>query len=208
MNLSKYLKGAALFVGMIPFLGATCTDEKIIEIIVAAAIEFDFVAEGELNIHDDTGSYDVKVELDLEQVLADADIDPGDLDSDALKVSRIFYRITVAEAGRSIAGGNLTAARGMGPAQVVVSGFGFSAAAVTDWIDITGTLGAGGIDLLNGVIEDCLIELQGGPEAMDTTVFYTVSGNSIPGEDPTDFKWAVKIQFQGVLPKTFDILDF
>lgn len=208
MNLRAMLKIGAAGLAMIPVIGATCTDEKVIDIIIGADIRAEFLAEGELNTHQDSDMVNIKEEFDIEGALDDAGVDANDLDPDALKVSRIYYRVTVPEAGRSIANGTLTVQRGGGTAEILVTGFSASVATATDWIEITNLLGASGVSLLNDVAADCIVELQGGAPLADPVITYEVTGDSLPGDVETNFQWAVKVEFQGKLQQEFEVPDF
>ncbi len=208
MNLRGLLKIGAAGLLMLPVLGATCTEEKVVDIIIGTDIQGEFIAEGELNTHSDTDTINIKEAFDVEGALADAGIDANDIDADALKVSRVYYRITIPEAGRSIENTSLTVSRGAGSPAVLVSGFSADAGSVTDWIDITTYLGADGVDLLNTMAFDCVTELQGGAPLTEPTITYVVTGDSVPGAVETNFQWAVKVEFQGKLMQEFELPNF
>ncbi|MBZ0270269.1 hypothetical protein K8I85_19115 [bacterium] len=190
-------------------LGADCMEDKIVDLILTASAEAEFQATGEINFHDDSDTVDLKAEIDLASLLADYEIDPADLDPDALKLSKILYRVVVPEAGRSIDGCELTVQRqGAASPGILVTGFSASMAGVTDWIDITPLLGAAGVTMINDFLEDCIAEVKGGPVVTDSEFTYHVTGTSNPQDDPSNFTWAVKIQLQGTVPTTFNLPNF
>lgn len=207
--MKRLLMIGATGIAAFALLGADCMEDKIVDLILTASAEASFEAVGEVNVHDDTDTVDLKAEIDLASVLADYEVDPADLDPDALKLSKIFYRVEVPEAGRSIADGTLTVQRQGAPSPaILVDGFSASMAAETDWIDITGLLGAAGVTMINDFLEECIVELQGGAAATNTEFTYHVSGTSNPQDDPSNFTWAVKIQLQGKVPTTFNLPNF
>jgi len=185
-----------------------CTDERIVELVIGVPTEIEFLATGSVNTYQDTDTVDVKEDLDLESALDDADIDPEDVDE--IQVVQVFYKITVPEAGRTITNGKLeftrNGAANPGP-HLIVNGFSASAAAVTDWIDVTDTLQPG-IDQINTFLAECLTELKGGPAVANSSFTYTVSGDSNPAADPTLFQWRVKLVIQVVAERTFEEIPF
>src|SRR6187455_679037 len=96
----------------LPLMGDSCTEDKVIFIAVGLDTTAGFIASGELNVHDDTKTIDVKEDLDLANNLDENDIDAEDIQS--IKVSRVYYRVTVPEPGRSIEDGNVEIQRGSG----------------------------------------------------------------------------------------------
>jgi len=207
---TKPFKLGVLTVAMFSMLGDTCAKDKIVEIVVGADIQAEFIASGELNTHDDSDTIDVKDELDLANILDDNDIDPNDLD-EAPKVSGLFYRITQAEEGRTITNGELRVQRGSGTAVMLAQGWTATAFPVTpegEWIDVTSALQTGGVQLLNAFLEDCLDELKGVEPATDTVFTYSVEGDSNPANVATNFQYRVKITFQAKLPYETTVIDF
>lgn len=184
----------------------TCTSDKVVQMVIGAPTTVEFIASGQTNVYDDTQSVDVKDDLDLEGALDDADIDPNDVDE--VQLVQVFYRITQAEAGRSIENGFLEFTRpgaaSPGP-HLVVSGFTADASAVTDWVDVTDLLQPG-IDQINQFMDEYLAELKGtGPPVTNTTFDYHVSGNSVPASVPTNFRWEIKLVIQVVAEREFTV---
>ena len=125
----KNLKNLLLLALMFPFLGATCAEDKLVSLSLGFPTTARFIAEGELNVHNDTQIVDVKAEIDLATELDNADIDPNDLDPDAIKVVQVFYRVIQPDPtpNRTIENAFLEvieAGSGGAPA-VLVSGFSF-----------------------------------------------------------------------------------
>ena len=203
MNL-RMLKICATGLAMIPLLGANCMEDKIVDLIITGSAETEFEATGQVNVYDETKTVNVKAELDLAGLLADNGIDPMDLSEDAVKLSKIYYKVVTPEAGRSIQNGVLELTRGA-VTGILVSGFNADMGAVTDWIEITDLLGVNGVAMLNAFLRECVLELQGRGLPVDGTFTYHVSGTSNPQNDPSNFVWAVKIQFQGKVPKVFNL---
>ncbi len=201
-NLSRILLVPAL---ALPLTAATCTSDKLVELVIGVTTTAEFIASGETNVHEDTDTIDLKDDLDLAAELEDAEIDPADVQE--IQLAQVFYRITQAEAGRSIEDGFLEFTRLGAPTpgpHLVVSGFDADASAVTDWIDITPLLQPG-INQLNAMMDEILTELQGGPVAANTEIEYHVQGNSVPAATPTNFRWEVKLVFQVVGEREFEV---
>lgn len=208
MNLRMLSKIGATGLAMLPLLGSTCVEDKVVDLILTASAEAEFVAEGSVNTHHDTDTVNLKDEVDLGALLAENDIDPMDLDADAFQVSKLYYKVVVPQAGRSIANGVLKIQRGAAGAQITLAtGFGASMGAMTDWIDITDLLNADGVDLLNDFLADCVAEAKGGAVVSDdqATFTYDVSGDSLPQGEESNFTWAAKLQFQGTVPTTLSL---
>lgn len=210
MMQSNGWKLGVLTVALFSMLGDTCVKDKIVEIVIGADVQAEFIASGELNTHNDNDTIDVKEDLDLANILEDNDIDANDID-EAPKVAGLFYRITQAENGRMITNGNLTVQRGSGTPVVLADGWSANAFPVTpegDWIDVTYALQNGGVQLLNTFLEECLVELKGGAPATNTVFTYDVSGDSVPADVATNFQYRVKITFQAKLPFEATVIDF
>ncbi|GJM44584.1 MAG: hypothetical protein DHS20C21_14260 [Gemmatimonadota bacterium] len=203
MNLRMTYKTAALALLMLPLLGATCAKDKLIALIIDADLIGVFQASGELNVHSDTDTINLRDELNLDQVVADQGVDVHAIDPDALKVKRIFYKIVTPEAGRSITNGQVSL-----DGISLATGLTVSAATATDWIDITTRLSAGGVIYVNSFLKAVVLDLQNGTSNAPPTVTYSVSGNSLPADDPTDFVWSVKLEITGIVKQEYTLPDF
>jgi hypothetical protein len=209
------LAGLVLLLASMPLLGSTCTDEKIVDLVIGFPTTVRLVAEGETNTHMDSDTIDVKADLDIPGALDDAGVDPSELTD--VTVSEVFYRVIQPDTNdpnRTIENGSLTVARVIGgvpqaPA-VLVSGWSMNAgsANVADpnaWIDITADIGAPGIALLNQFLDECVTELNGGPPVTNPEIQYTVSGDSIDPAIATLFEYEIKVVFQSVIPQSFEV---
>ena len=191
----------------IPLMGESCTEEKDVFIAVGLATTAGFIASGELNVHDDTKTIDVKEDLDLQNNFDESDFDPEDIQT--IKVSRVYYRVTVPEAGRSIENGNVEILRnGVSSFVPLVTGFNGDGSAGTDWIEITPLLQPQAVNLLNDFMQELLVELQSGVPVSDTQFTYHVSGNSIPADVPTNFQWELKVSFLVQAEEAVEVPDF
>lgn len=178
----------------LPLMGESCTKEKLIFLAVGIDTTAGFVASGSTNVLDDTNQIDVKEDLDLTGVLEDNDIDAEEVNS--IKVSRVYYRVTVPEAGRTITDGDVTIQRdGVSSPLALVSNFTGDASAATDWIEITDRLSSAAVTMLNTFMAECLTEAKGGAPAQNTTFTYSVSGTSNPVNVGTNFEWELKVSF-------------
>ncbi len=137
MQIRKYIKVGLLPLLTLPLMGESCTEEKVVSLSVGVDTTAEFIAQGSENWHDDTDVIDVKEQTDLADVLDDNDIDPNDVES--IKVSRVFYKITVPDpvAGREIVDGDVAIERVGVQTSSIISNFSGPADAVTDWIEVT-----------------------------------------------------------------------
>jgi hypothetical protein len=189
----------------LPLMGESCTEEKLIAMSIGVDTTAEFLAEGTENFHSDSGQIDVKNDFDIAGALDDADVDPNDVES--IKVSRVYYRITVpdAEPTRMIENANVSIERiNVGSSQPIAN-FSGAAGAATDWIEITKDVDASGITILNDFMAECLAELQGGPPVAESVFEYSVNGVSTPIEIPTLFQWEIKVSFSVKAGRTFEV---
>jgi hypothetical protein len=191
----------------LPLMGDSCTEDKVIFIAVGLDTTAGFIASGVTNEIDDTKTIDVRDDLDLANNLDENDIDPEDIS--VIKVSRIYYRVTVPEAGRAIVSGDVTISRdGVTGPLPLVSGFSGDASQVTDWIEITDLLQAPAVNELNDFMQEMLNELKGGAPVTTTQWTYNVTGTSTPVEDPTNFEWELKVSFAVQAEQEVELPDF
>ncbi len=192
----------------LPFLGSTCTEEKVIYLSVGLDTTAGFMARGDINSYSGVDTVDVGPEIDLAATLDDYGIDMADVQW--IKVSRVFYRIMTPEAGRSIVNGEVTVQR------VNVSGDilfldqlePVDCSVRTDWIEITDKLQAPGVTVLNGIMTDILAAERVGTTAANTTIRYGVSGQSLPSDVGTNFDWEIKVSFIAQVASEGDYPDF
>ena len=202
----KILIAGLLPLFAIPLMGDSCTEDKLIFIAVGLDTTAGFIASGELNVHDDQKTIDVKEDLDLEESLDDADIDPEDIQS--VKVSRVYYRVTKPEAGRTIENGNVEILREGGAFVPLIAGFNGDGSQATDWIEITSLLQPQAVNLLNDFMQELLTELQGGAPVTNSQFTYHVTGNSIPADVPTNFEWELKVSFTVQAEQEVEVPNF
>jgi hypothetical protein len=191
----------------LPLLGDSCTEDKVIFIAVGLDTSAGFIASGVTNEIDDTKTIDVREDLDLQNNLDDNDIDPEEVN--VIKVSRVYYRVTVPEAGRAITDGDVTISRDgvTGPLPLVL-GFSGDASQVTDWIEITQLLQAPAVNALNDFMQQMLNELKGGAPVTTTQWTYNVTGTSTPVETATNFQWELKVSFAVQAEQDVELPDF
>ena len=210
----KILRLIALPLLMLPLIGSTCSEEKLVTLSIGFPTIAQFIASGELNTHEDSDIVDVKNDIDIAGELESAGIDPQTLDDDAVKIIQIFYRIVQAdpEGTREIVNGELEVVEvdpndnEIGPPVITAQGFSAAAGAVTDWIDITAHFTDPGIAYFNAFLADCVREIKGTGPPVNGRFKYTVRGDSNPGNVETDFVWEIKIVFQGTFQKQFDVV--
>ncbi len=190
----------------LPLMGESCVEDKLIAMSIGVDTTAEFLAEGSENFHSDSGQIDIKNDFDIAGALDDADVDPNDVES--IKVSRIFYRITVpdAEPTRMIENANVSIERINRGSSQPIANFSGAAGAATDWIEITKDVHQSGIDIWNTFMAECLDELQGdGPPVTESVFEYFVDGVSTPIDVPTNFQWEIKISFSVKAGRTFEV---
>ena len=212
MRMHSKLKTLAL---ALPFavLGSGCIlipeiEERIVELAVGHSIVIPFTSLGETNVHDDTETINVALDVSLDQILADNGIDASKVKD--VKVAGVAYRVTQGEAGRTITGGTVEFRRHptstpAGTFLPLVTSFSANAGAPTGWITVP--LAAAGVTDLNVLLADLLDEAKGNGPAANTWVTYHVNGVSNPTSDPTDFKWEVRLSLTIVGTITTDIVN-
>jgi hypothetical protein len=209
MHIPKHIKIGILPLLALPLMGESCTEEKVISLAVGLDTTAEFLAEGQVNVHDDTDTIDIRNDVDIPGALDDNDIDPADVQS--IQVSRIYYRVTVPdpETTRTIDDGTVTIQLGSATPVDVITGFSGSAGAATDWIEVTSDVNPDAITLLNDFMAEYLNELQGdGPPVADTVFTYHVTGTSNPQEVPSNFQWEIKFSFSAKANETVEVPNF
>ena len=181
--------------------------KKIVELALSGSTTVDFVAVGILNTHDARKTIDVEKDLNLLKVLDDAGIRVADLKD--IKLLSVSYRVTRPEAatpGREIQNGNVTIERGSGGGTEtpLVSNFNVLVNAATTFQ--AALLDQAGVALVNALLQDILTKAKGGvPTNPDLRITYHVTGDSVPGNVPTDFDWQLKIEVSIVGTVTVDV---
>jgi hypothetical protein len=188
---------AALILTM--FLGQGCLllpeiQKRVVELAVGGSTTQEFVASGELNIHDKRDTVDVRTSIDLPALLDDAGIDLADVED--IKFAGVAYRVTQQDpaANRAIQNGTVTIQRGLlGTERPLVDNFNVLVNDPASASFQTATLNTAGVALINQLLTDILTELKGGPVATNTLVITHVNGTSTPGAVPTDFKYELRL---------------
>jgi hypothetical protein len=181
---------------------------KIVELVASGTACDTLTAVGIVNDHDDFDVIDLKAGLDIRQTLEDAGIDVSDVDS--IAVFGVTYKTTQPDpnGAREIVNGQVTATRGTlvgstfsptGPEVLVITSFNQIVNAATT--DQTAPLSAAGITMLNQLLQACLAEAKGGPPVTDSAIQYHVTGQSLPMNVATNFKWriCVKVNMKGTV---------
>ncbi len=202
---------AIILLASVAFVGTQCipiptVTEKAVELAVGSTITMEYVAEGIINTHDDTIIVNIADSLDIEEIVADAGIDTGDLI--AITLTGVAYRVTEFDSNpnRQIVNGNVTVQRGAGTVTPLVTDFTEMVNTVTDWK--AGPLDAAGVAVINDLLSDLVDEANGGSPATNVTATFHVTGDSEPSGDPTDFVWEIRLYFSIVGTIHVDMVDF
>jgi len=182
-------------------------NSKIVELVASGVACDTLEAIGVINNHDDTDVIDLS-DLDIPQILDDAGINVSDVDS--IAVFGITYMTTQPDPNpaREIVNGQVTVQRGMlsgstftpTSAEVpVIVNFNEIVNSVT--ADKTAPVSAAGVQLLNDLLTDLLAEAKGQGPIDDSAIQYHVTGQSLPQDVPTNFKWriCVKVNIKGTV---------
>lgn len=171
-------------------------EDRIVELAVGHSIVVPFTSSGETNTHDEINTINVGLDVSLDQILSDNGIDASDVKD--VKLAGVSYRVTQAEAGRSITGGTVEFVRhatstppGSPTYTPLVTSFTGNAGAVTGWITVP--LNSAGVTGVNALLGELLTEAKGGAAATNTWITYHVNGVSNPTSTPTNFKWEFKL---------------
>ena len=211
---TKSWKIGLLGLAMTPLLGATCTVDKAIDFVVKAQSVAQFEARGSINVDLGDDEYDLKEDVDIQQIASDYEVDPSDIKSATFR--QLCVKITKADVhspDRAISG-NLTIEfkdTNLGSLGVVNLGSltDFPANAVSDeWIDITESVTEAGVAAINAFLSRCVDELHGGPAAAYTIVHYVWVGVSTPTGVETNFDWEVKVALNVIPTVTAELPDF
>lgn len=169
--------------------------DRVVELVVSGSISEEFHATGIINTHTDFDSVTVDLTdvVDMEQMLDDAGIEPSDADSILLLGAE--YRCTVPDptGTRAIENGNVTIQRDGGVETPLITDFSVLVNTVTAYQEAP--LDPAGVAVLNEVLADLLVWVQGDIPPQSLTVTYRVSGDSDPPGVTTDFKWELVLHF-------------
>jgi hypothetical protein len=166
-------------------------EEKTVQLATTGSTVLSFVAQGELNTHNDTQSVNLNTDVDLIGLLDKAGIDVSDVKD--IKLSGVSYRVTKKDptSNREIQNGNVTVTRGS-TTQPIIADFDVVVNNVTDWT--TAPVTQAGVDLINTLLGDMLAAVQNGTGVVTNPVLtFTVTGDSVPGNIATDFTYEIKV---------------
>ena len=170
--------------------------DRIVELAVGGATAVEFVSSGSLNSFNETSTIDVLDGFNLAQILDEAGIDVSSVTN--IKIAGVDYRVTVPDpdATREIVNGTVTTARnGSGPL-ALLSSFNTGAGAVSDWQPAPLDPNGAAVADLNAMLKSILDALKQGtsPPSSQTKITYHITGQSLPGNVPTNFTWQMKVK--------------
>jgi hypothetical protein len=185
--------------GLTMLLGQGCLllpeiEKRVVELAVGGSTTQEFVAAGELNVHDRRDTVDVSTAIDLPALLDNAGIDLSDVED--IKFAGAAYRVTQPDptANREIQNGTVTIQRGLaGTETPLIDNFDVL---VNDPANATfqaATLNTAGVALINQLLTDLLTALKAGLPPSNTIIVTHVNGTSVPGSVPTDFKYEIRL---------------
>lgn len=185
----------ALCAVIVALTGASCPlipdiEEKVIELALGGSTTVPFQARGILNDKGETECFDLGEDLDLNQILEDADIDSVT----AIALAGVAYRVTVADPNpdRTIANTTVTISRDGGDQDVsLVTEFTDTAGETYDFRTVT-TLDPAGVALVNDMLDDILFAVQNDLPA-NVSGCVTWMGQSLPLGADTNFDWEIRI---------------
>ena len=204
---------AALCVGNLLLSGSGCPlipsiEEKTVELAVGSSLTLEFHAEGTENVLGGTDSFALDDEIDLAQVVEDAGVDIGDVIDIAFV--GLAYRVTNPDPNpnRRIEQVDVSISRTNGPQNLeIVSGFEDGAGTAYDFrtLDLTGADANGAVAMINAMLDDLLVEAQGGTPQAPLAGSATWSGVSSPTGENTNFDWEIRLDISIVGEVTLDL---
>jgi hypothetical protein len=170
--------------------------DRIVELAVGGATQVEFVSSGTLNTFNETSTLDVLSGFNLAQILNDAGIEVSNVTN--IRISGVDYRVTIPDpdATREIVNGTVTTNRNGSGALPLVSNFSAGAGATSDWQPAPLDPGGAAVTDLNAMLQSILDALKLGtsPPSNLTTITYHITGQSLPGNVPTNFTWQMKVK--------------
>jgi hypothetical protein len=201
------MKLASLFLATMILSGSGCPlipdiEEKVVELAVGASVIVPFEARGIINDKGEVSCFAVDDEIDLRQILDDADVNVSDVK--AISLSGVSYRVSKADANasRMIVNSSVDISYGDDGPDPLVTGFSGSAGAVTDFMTVS--LDAAGVTLVNSMLEDLLVAVQNNTDSnVDGCATWT--GQSTPIDENTNFDWEIRLDITIVGEITIDV---
>jgi len=211
MRPMNWLRVSLWLVAAVPLMGGQCVPvpelkEKTVEIALGAAVSAQFDAEGLINTYNETVTVDIADSLDLREILIGAGIDPVDVRD--VKMAGAAYRMVEPDPSpdRQIVGGGVSVRRQGGSDAVLIASFTETVNEVVNFE--TAPLNADGVEVINGLLYDLLVEVQTGVPAPNTSLSITVTGQSVPTDVRTDFRWELKIYFSIMGVVEVEVVEF
>ncbi len=220
MRKHSYLKTVALALPLAGAIGGCILvpeiEKRVVELAVGHSVVVPFVASGSINYHNDAKTVDVSGNVDLPSILSDNGLSADKVS--VVKLAGVSYRVTKAQALRTVTGGTVEILRGSNPSPTLPTGapptagytplvtaFNASAAATTGWITVP--LDPAGVTAVNGLLSALLTEAKGGGVVADKYLTYHVYGVSAPTGIATDFTWEFKLDLTIVGTFETDIVN-
>ncbi len=181
-------------------------EEKVIELVTTSAVTAEFQASGLINIHEDEVTVALGDSLDLPQILSDAGIDVGDVQS--ISFGGASYRVVEPDpvADRRIEDGEVTVQREGGSETTLVASF--SAPVVVTGYHQTLDLDPAGVAVIDGVLADLLAAAQGSAPVTQDELTFRVSGRSEPTGQESNFRWELRLYVSIVGQIELDLITF
>jgi hypothetical protein len=198
--------------GAVILLGAGCfpipsIKEKVVELVATSSVAADFVAQGSVNALQDTITVALDDSLDLAGLLGDAGIDSNEVVS--ISFAGASYEVLVPDTvpSRTIENGTITVQReGAAAATDLITDLSVPVA-VTGYEE-TVVMEAAGVAVIDGVLQDLLLAFKAGTTVPDAEMTFTVSGESHPIDQASDFRWRLKLYVCVVGQLKMDLIDF
>jgi hypothetical protein len=170
--------------------------DREVELAGSGSVSEKFVASGTMNVQVPvTQTVDIGDKLDLQGVIKDAGIDPGDVIR--ITLSNVSYRVVVADhSPRTVAGSvdvraDTTGSGSFsGSTKAFITSFSADAHSVTPWANAK--LDKAGVHALNDMLAHLLFQAKSG-QAATGKIEYTVAGTSSPASVNTSFTYEIRL---------------
>jgi hypothetical protein len=188
---------AALALVMLAAQGCILIPEiqkRVVELAMGGSATQEFVAAGELNVHDQRDTVDLSTAIDLPKLLDDAGIDISDVED--IKLAGVYYRVTQQDptANREIQNGTVTIQRGLGGTETsLVTNFDVVVNDPALASFQPGNLASPGVAAVNQLLTDVLTALKAGLPPPNSILITHVNGQSVPGNVATNFKYELRL---------------
>ena len=199
--------------GAVILLGVGCfpipqIEEKIVELVATSSVSAEFQAEGTLNLHEDEVTIALDDLLDLAGILADAGIDPEEVVS--ISFAGAAYEVIEPDPvpNRRIANGLITVQRQGGSEEDLITNF--SAPVVVTGYEQSVPMETAGVDVIDELLQDLLEAAKATPPTtpLHTEMTFTVSGESQPIDQASNFRWRLRLYVSVVGKIKMDLVSF